>query len=81
MEYFKVFNLWLAYAFTAAMDKMLKYKVLFAANLTVSGVVTGFALAVNLTGLKLVIAILIISSGVLCALAMYLVIHRIRKDL
>ena len=62
------------------MKKLLKYKILFAANLTISGAIIGFTLVANLTGTKLVLAILMIIGGYLCALAMYLEMRKIRKQ-
>jgi hypothetical protein len=61
------------------MNKQIKYKLLFAANLTISGIIMGFAVVVNLTGTKLVLAILMIAGGYLGALAMYLEMKRIKK--
>jgi hypothetical protein len=62
------------------MNKQLKYKMLFAANLTISGVILGFTLVVNLAGTKLVLAILMIAGGYLGALAMYLEMRKIKKQ-
>ena len=61
------------------MKKLLKYKIMFAANLTISGVLVGFILAVNLSGTKLILAILMTLGGYLGALAMYLEMRRIRR--
>jgi hypothetical protein len=61
------------------MNKLIKYKIAFAANLTISGIIIGFTLAVSLTGVKLVLAILMIMGGYLCALAMYLEMRKIKK--
>jgi hypothetical protein len=61
------------------MNKQLKYKILFAANLTISGIIIGFTLVANLTGTKLILAILMIAGGYLGALAMYFEMRRIKK--
>ena len=61
------------------MKKLLKYKIVFAANLTISGVILGFILVANLTGTKLILSILMIIGAYLGALAMYLEMRKIRK--
>jgi len=61
------------------MKKLIKYKIMFAANLTISGVLIGFILAVNLTGTILILALLMTLAGYLGAGAMYLEMRRIRK--
>jgi hypothetical protein len=62
------------------MNKLIKYKILFAANLTIAGVLIGFILATNLTGTKLVLALLMTLGGYLGAIAMYIEMRRIKKQ-